>query len=71
MKHLIKYLAAILITLTWVTYPDGGIGRGLEWQKDCCERVEQKRPEQEKTSVKPVKSLPKMQFFYKQEKLVR
>jgi hypothetical protein len=68
MKRYLKWLTAVLITLTWVLPPQSDCVRADDWNKGIQEVRIQKEAVQKTTTIR---SLPKMQFFYNQNKIVR
>lgn len=68
MKRIIKWLAAVLITLTWVVPPEGGSMLACELQRGVRISTEEIDLPRENPASR---SLPKMQFFYNQERIVK
>jgi len=68
MKRYLKWLTAVLITLTWILPPQSDCVKADNWNKEVQEIRIEKEAAQKTTTIR---SLPKMQFFYNQKKIVR
>jgi len=68
MKRVIKWFAVVLVTLIWVIPPEGGSVLAHELPFEMRASTIEKDFQEENSKTR---SLPKMQFFYNQDRIVK